>query len=59
MQYIYGLFAVTYSTLKVVKSIEEAAIPNRTRGEGETKKKKAEVSVVMEREGRITQRRVK
>ena len=53
IQYIYKLFAVIYFTLKVVKLIKEAAIPNYTRGESETKKKKAEVSIIMEKKGKI------
>jgi len=53
IQYIYRLFAATYFTLKVAKLIKEATILNYKREDGETKKKKTEVSVVMEREGRI------
>jgi len=51
---MYRLFVATYFTLKVVKLIEETAIPNYARKEGETKKRKVKISVVMEREGRIT-----
>jgi len=47
------LFVATYSTLKVVKLIKEAVISNYTREEGEIKKKKAKVNIVIKREGRI------